>query len=245
MASPPTGPSGPQRRTRTCRAGQGQAPGPGRRARHPARTNSSHHAGRRELAHYCGGGRPPGRLDGNGRPLGAHRRRARAARRTPLVAGGGRHSPGRSRAADVVVVPAGSGARRVQRDRHRDRHRGQPSQEAARAPHPAPSGAPIGREVRGDLAERKQRQAQRQERRKAPGPLRDGHVWLNSQTAALLLGVGRTRVSQLAARGSLPHQRHGGRLWFRRDQIEQVAAARAFTHRVIGVRDACPTPPRG
>lgn len=78
---------------------------------------------------------------------------------------------------------------------------------------------------------RQERRAERRERREQPGPPQDGHVWLDSQTAALVLGVGRTRVSQLAARGSLPHRRHGGRLWFRRDLLEQVAAARAFARR--------------
>lgn len=80
---------------------------------------------------------------------------------------------------------------------------------------------------------RQERRAERRERRAAPGPPSDEHVWLDSQTAALLLGVGRTRVSQLAARGSLPHRRYAGRLWFRRDLVEQIAAARAFARRSV------------
>jgi hypothetical protein len=66
------------------------------------------------------------------------------------------------------------------------------------------------------------------ERQVALGPPDDGHVWLDVATTALVLGVSRSRVAQLAATDRLPHWRSNtGRRWFRRDHVELVAAARA------------------
>jgi hypothetical protein len=66
------------------------------------------------------------------------------------------------------------------------------------------------------------------------GPPDDGHVWLDTSTTALLLDISRTRVGQLARSGRLPGTVIGGRRWFRRSHVEQVAAARAFRRRAAG-----------
>ena len=66
------------------------------------------------------------------------------------------------------------------------------------------------------------------------GPPDDGHVWLDTSTTALLLGISRTRVGQLASSGRLPGTVRGGRRWFRRSHVEQIAAARAFARRAAG-----------
>lgn len=55
----------------------------------------------------------------------------------------------------------------------------------------------------------------------------DGLVWLPRSTVALMLGISTTRVAQLTAADRIPHQRRGHRTWYRRDHIEQLAAARA------------------
>lgn len=60
------------------------------------------------------------------------------------------------------------------------------------------------------------------------GPPDDGQVWLSSSVSGLILGISAGRVHQLAAADRLPHVRVGNRLWFRRRDIEQIAAARAF-----------------
>ena len=57
-------------------------------------------------------------------------------------------------------------------------------------------------------------------------PPNDGHVWLSASTAALVLGISRVRVCQLARADRIPHMRRRERLWFRRDLLEQYAAAR-------------------
>jgi hypothetical protein len=63
------------------------------------------------------------------------------------------------------------------------------------------------------------------------GPPDDGDVWLDARTTALVLGISLTRVGQLARRGRVPCTVVGGRRWFRRRHIEQIAAARALTRR--------------
>jgi hypothetical protein len=65
-------------------------------------------------------------------------------------------------------------------------------------------------------------------------PPDDGQVWLNALTAALLLGVTVGRVRQLARAERLPHQLRAGRYWFRRTDVEQAAAARAFRAMATG-----------
>ncbi|UIU47048.1 helix-turn-helix domain-containing protein [Microcystis phage MinS1] len=57
-------------------------------------------------------------------------------------------------------------------------------------------------------------------------PPASGHDWIDTATAAQVLGVSTVRVSQLARADRLPHVRRGRRVWFRRDQLEVVAAAR-------------------
>jgi hypothetical protein len=51
---------------------------------------------------------------------------------------------------------------------------------------------------------------------------------------ALLLDITRTRVGRLARIGRLPGTVRGGRRWFPRSHVEQVAAARAFAQRTAG-----------
>lgn len=57
-------------------------------------------------------------------------------------------------------------------------------------------------------------------------PPASDHDWIDTATAAKVLGVSAVRVSQLAQADRLPHVRKGRRVWFRRDQLEVVAAAR-------------------
>lgn len=73
------------------------------------------------------------------------------------------------------------------------------------------------------------------------GPPRDGQVWLDAKTTSLVLGIGVVRVGQLAQADRLPFTEHGGRRWFRRDHVEQVAAARA---RLRAAREATVSPSR-
>ena len=62
----------------------------------------------------------------------------------------------------------------------------------------------------------------------AEDPPDDGQVWLSTSAAAAVLGVTSNRVQQLVTAGRLPAIRRGRRWWFRRDHIEQAAAARAL-----------------
>lgn len=78
---------------------------------------------------------------------------------------------------------------------------------------------------------RAKRALERAQRRKPSGPPDDDHVWLDSRTAGLVLGIGASRVRQLAEGERLPGVRRPGRWWFRRDHVEQCAAARAFVGR--------------
>lgn len=75
---------------------------------------------------------------------------------------------------------------------------------------------------------RVQRKLVREQRRRPSAPPDDGNVWLDSRTAGLVLGIGASRVRQLAESERLPGVRRAGRWWFRRDHVEQVAAARAL-----------------
>jgi hypothetical protein len=72
--------------------------------------------------------------------------------------------------------------------------------------------------------------AERAPARSRPGslPPDDEHVWLSTRTAALVLGMTPTGVRYRVHQGLLPHVRRRGRLWFRREHVEQAAAARAF-----------------
>ncbi|MDE0775443.1 MAG: helix-turn-helix domain-containing protein [Nocardioides sp.] len=53
-------------------------------------------------------------------------------------------------------------------------------------------------------------------------------MWLDTTTAALVLGISTGRVRQLARSGRLPFTEHAGRRWFARHHVEQRAAARAL-----------------
>lgn len=60
------------------------------------------------------------------------------------------------------------------------------------------------------------------------GPPQDGEVWLTTKVVAVMFGVSTSWVRDLAREGRLPHYRApNGRRYFRRDHVEQVAAARA------------------
>ena len=58
-------------------------------------------------------------------------------------------------------------------------------------------------------------------------PPADGRVWLDVETVALMLGCSPRWVRALAQEDRLSHVRRGARLWFVREHIEQVSAARA------------------
>ncbi|WP_139982980.1 type IV toxin-antitoxin system AbiEi family antitoxin domain-containing protein [Nocardioides litoris] len=79
------------------------------------------------------------------------------------------------------------------------------------------------REAEAEAAARARQEAARS-RGGAPPDL--DHVWLPTAVVAIMLRLSPSGVRQRAARGYLPCERHGGRLWFRRDHIELVAAAR-------------------
>lgn len=59
------------------------------------------------------------------------------------------------------------------------------------------------------------------------GPPPEPGVWLNTNTAAALLGMSPTGVTLMARQDRIPATRHGRRWWFRRDHLEVLAAARA------------------
>jgi excisionase family DNA binding protein len=92
-------------------------------------------------------------------------------------------------------------------------------------------------EVEAWLEARRQRKAAREARRlereamstAAPD---DGRVWLDAETVAIMLGLSARRIRQLATEERLPCTRRGRRVWFLREHIEEICAARAFeTHR--------------
>lgn len=62
------------------------------------------------------------------------------------------------------------------------------------------------------------------------GPPEDGDVWLDSTTASLVVGVSPQYLRRLARQGRLPAAATAGRpkWWFRRQDVEQFAAARAL-----------------
>lgn len=91
-----------------------------------------------------------------------------------------------------------------------------------------PSVHALAAQLRSERRARAVRAARRAKRRHPPD---SEHVWLTASTAALVLGVTRNRVDQRAVAGTLPFTAHNGRRWFRRDLIEQAAAARSFRAR--------------
>jgi len=81
-------------------------------------------------------------------------------------------------------------------------------------------------------AKRDKTVARAQAERLRGSPPDSEHVWLRAGEAAALLGVTPTRVHQRARRGRIPCVEHAGRRWFRRLDIEVIAAAKTFRERV-------------
>jgi hypothetical protein len=75
-----------------------------------------------------------------------------------------------------------------------------------------------------------ERRRQEQEAIPKPGPPDDGEVWLDSATAALVVGVSPQYLGRLALQERLPAARDARltKWWFRRRDIEQYAASRAL-----------------
>lgn len=87
----------------------------------------------------------------------------------------------------------------------------------------------VGREWRREQAAKRRSavvRAQRLEERRTPPD--DESVWLTAGQSASMLGVTRTRINQLARFERLPSVMRAGRRWFRRQDVEIAAAARAF-----------------
>lgn len=57
-------------------------------------------------------------------------------------------------------------------------------------------------------------------------------MWLDAATAAAVLACTRHYVARLARRERIPATRWGQRWWFRRRDMEQYVAARAFEARL-------------
>lgn len=94
-----------------------------------------------------------------------------------------------------------------------------------------------------DLSAERQRVAQARAQRLADRaqktqPPDDGHVWVDAVTAAAITGFTARWINQLAARERLPAVRRGRAFWFRRDHVEQWAAARAFHRATESPREA-------
>jgi hypothetical protein len=83
------------------------------------------------------------------------------------------------------------------------------------------------REQLDTARERQQHDEARARARAAQHPPSDGYVWINMDAAAAVLKVTRARVGQLTRADRLPHIRRGRRVYYRRDLIEQISAARA------------------
>lgn len=86
-----------------------------------------------------------------------------------------------------------------------------------------------------DELEAAKRRSQRTVRPRSPvvgaRPPDDQHVWLTTTAAGYLLGITGEWARRRAHADTLPHVVHDGRVWFRRDLIEQIAAANAFRAR--------------
>ncbi|GAB6983536.1 hypothetical protein [Nocardioides pyridinolyticus] len=65
------------------------------------------------------------------------------------------------------------------------------------------------------------------------GPPKDGDVWFDTRTAALVIGCTPQHMARLARTGRIPASTNGGRkrFWFKRHHVEQYAAARALWSR--------------
>lgn len=96
--------------------------------------------------------------------------------------------------------------------------------------HPALSRASVDRfagEWAARAAEKERRRAQNGARRSDPPD--EEHVWLKPATAALVLGVSSSGLRQMARDERVSMTERYGRRWYRRDLIEQLAAARSQT----------------
>jgi excisionase family DNA binding protein len=82
---------------------------------------------------------------------------------------------------------------------------------------------------------RREEGARRQTLSRPSDPSQDGHVWLSRTETAKVLGVSPSRVSELTGADKIPATRAGHRHRYRRDHVEQLAAARAFTARRAAV----------
>ncbi|MDP3890499.1 hypothetical protein [Nocardioides sp.] len=78
------------------------------------------------------------------------------------------------------------------------------------------------------------RSAQREQRRRRAvresrrfGPPDSEYVWLSPGVTALMLGVSRSRLRQLAREERVPFTMSSGRRWYRRDHVEIAAASRS------------------
>ena len=58
-----------------------------------------------------------------------------------------------------------------------------------------------------------------------PQPPDDEHEWLLVPTAAVVLGCSEGALKMRANRGRVPYTVHGGRRWFRLDQLELLVRA--------------------
>jgi hypothetical protein len=63
------------------------------------------------------------------------------------------------------------------------------------------------------------------------GPPDVDGVWLDLSNAALVLGFSGQYLGRLAGEERVPAVRRGRRWWFRREDVERLAAARAFESR--------------
>lgn len=80
----------------------------------------------------------------------------------------------------------------------------------------------------GDAWRARPRRNRGKRRRQRGTPPDNNSVWLGAVTAGLVMGVSTERVRQRARAGTLPVVVHGGQMWFRREHVEQAAAARTF-----------------
>lgn len=71
-------------------------------------------------------------------------------------------------------------------------------------------------------------ETRRHERLHRTGPPGDGDEWLTCPAAALVIGVSAQYLGRIGALGRVPAVRQGGRWYFRRHDIESLAAARAL-----------------
>lgn len=105
---------------------------------------------------------------------------------------------------------------------------------------PTLSRASVERFAEAWRAEQVERQQQGPTRSREYGPPKDGDVWLDTRTAALVIGCTPQHMARLARRGRIPASTNGDRkrFWFRRHHVEQYAAARALEWTIRTTRGA-------